>query len=340
MRPTAKDLAKAAGVSLATVDRILNDRPNFSKKSAAKVNRAIELIGFERNPAAVNLARNTTYRFRFILPQADDQYLEEIIGEIRAVNKTLKSEMVTAEFTQVPTSDAHLVANLLASFDKSKIDGVAIMSPEYPEVRDAILRLKERGIPVVRLFSGKAQSETFDFVGIDNYAAGKTAARIVGRFVHEPAGSVMVIAETMRAQDSIERRLGFDSVINESFPHLRVLPSIETHSDNPRTRRIVSQMLEYNKDIVAIYVLGSEAMAPIKCISEFSDLDDVVLVAHERTPFNVSALESGRVDAIIEQNPGHGVRSAVRVLKARVENREPTMSLNKLRIEILIKDNL
>ncbi|MEO8685736.1 MAG: LacI family DNA-binding transcriptional regulator, partial [Devosia sp.] len=70
MRPTAKDLAKAAGVSLATIDRVLNDRPNVSKKAADRVAEAIERIGFVRNPAAVNLARNTTYRFRFILPVA------------------------------------------------------------------------------------------------------------------------------------------------------------------------------------------------------------------------------------------------------------------------------
>lgn len=70
MRPTAKDLAEAAGVSLATVDRVLNDRPNVSKKAAQSVNEAIERIGFIRNPAAVSLARNKSYRFRFVLPRS------------------------------------------------------------------------------------------------------------------------------------------------------------------------------------------------------------------------------------------------------------------------------
>jgi LacI family transcriptional regulator len=50
MRPTAKDLAEAAGVSLATVDRVLNDRAYVSKKAVRKVNEAIERIGFSKNP--------------------------------------------------------------------------------------------------------------------------------------------------------------------------------------------------------------------------------------------------------------------------------------------------
>ena len=340
MRPTARDLAKAAGVSLATVDRVLNDRPNVSEKAARLVNEAIERIGFVRNLAAVNLARNTTYRFRFILPDAGDQFLKEIIREIKAVGESLKSEMVTVEIAQVPIEDSHRLANYLASFDRTKVDGVVIMAPESPQVRDALLRLGERDIHIVRFLSGTKQTAGGDFVGIDNYAAGATAARIVGRFSGAAKGSVMVIAETMQAQDSIERRLGFDNVIHESFPHLQVLPSLETHSDSSRTRRVVSRALEHNKDVVGIYVMSSEARTPTTCIAEFGSLENMVVVAHERTPFSVAALEVGKIDAIIAQNPGHAVRSAVRLLRARADGREPVRSQDQLRIEILLKDNL
>ena len=57
MRPTTKDLAKAAGVSLATVDRVLNGRSGVRKKTVDAVNCAIQEIGFERNQVAATLAR-------------------------------------------------------------------------------------------------------------------------------------------------------------------------------------------------------------------------------------------------------------------------------------------
>lgn len=340
MRPTAKDLAKAAGVSLATVDRVLNGRPNVSKKAAERVHEAIERIGFVRNISAVNLARNTTYRFRFVLPDSGDQFLREIMKEVEAANSALHSEMVSADVAQIAIEDSHGVANYLASLDETKVDGVAIFAPESPQVRDAINRLLERDIKVVRLLAGKEQSDGVDFVGINNYAAGATAARIVGRFVHQPKGSVMVISETMRAQDSIERRLGFDDVINGSFPHLRVLPSLETHADVERTRQIVSRTIRYNDDIVALYVMSSEARPPLACVSEFIDLKNLVVVAHEHTPYCIEALRSGEIDAVIAQNPGHAVRSAIRLMRARADNRTPAIEAEQLRIEVLLKDNL
>ena len=340
MRPTARDLAKAAGVSLATVDRVLNDRNNVSEKASRQVTEAIERIGFVRNLSAVNLARSTIYRFRFVLPQGGDQYLQEIMQEIRAIDDALRSEMVSADIVQIPIEDPYLVASHLASLDATKVEGVAIMAPESPQVRDALNRLVERGIHVVRLLSGKEQAAGIDFVGIDNYAAGATAARLVGRFCRKEQGAVMVIAETMRAQDSVERRLGFDNVINNAFPHLHVLPSLETHADPERTRRIIQRTLDHTGDVVALYVLSSEARIPIACALEFVRLDEMVVVAHERTPFSVTALKSGQIDALIAQNPGHAVRSAVRLLRARTDNREALRAQDQLRIEILLIDNL
>ena len=89
MRPTTKDLAKYAGVSLATVDRVLNERPHVSKKTARKVNEAIEKIGFVRNLAAVNLAKNKVYRFRFVFPEAGDQYLAELLAQVAEANDAM-----------------------------------------------------------------------------------------------------------------------------------------------------------------------------------------------------------------------------------------------------------
>ena len=339
MRPTVKDLAKAAGVSLATVDRVLNERPNASKRAIHKVNEAIEQIGFVRNLAAANLAKSQTYQFRFVLPAAGDEFMLEVIQEVGATESAMKADQVSIDVKRIPIEDPHAVANYLSSLSKDEVDGLAVMAPESPQVRDAIARLVERGIKVVRFMSGSADDESADFVGINNHAAGGTAARLTGRFNGDRRGQVMVLAETMRAQESIERRLGFDKVINTYFPSLQVLPSLETHADPARTREVVKRSIEQNQ-IVAVYVMSAEARVPVKSVAEFLDLNDVLVITHERTPFTVHHLRKGTIDAIIAQNPGHAVRSATRVMKARSENREPVVSQETLRIEVLLPDNL
>ena len=105
MRPTTKDLAREAGVSLATVDRVLNERPNVSKRSAKKVNEAIEKLGFVRNLAAVNLARNRTYRFRFLLPDTGDQYLSEVLHQVAETNRNVASDFVALDVAQISVDD-------------------------------------------------------------------------------------------------------------------------------------------------------------------------------------------------------------------------------------------
>ena len=340
MRPTTKDLAKYAGVSLATVDRVLNERPHVSKKTARKVTDAIEKIGFVRNLAAVNLAKNKVYRFRFLFPEAGDQYLEELLTQVGEVDHALKSDMTNIETVQIPMNDPHVVANYLSSIKREDVDGIAIMAPESPQVRDSIARLYERGIKVVQFLSGQEKLENTDFIGVDNFAAGATAGRIVGRFLNGVTGKVMVIAETMNALDSIQRRLGFDNILNSKFPALSALPTLETHGDEARTKRIISRTFEHQSDVVAVYVMSSEARVPVSQIVECYDMSALTVVVHERTPFSERALKEEKIDAIIAQNPGHSVRSAVRIMRARNDNREPLASQEKIRIEVLLKENL
>ncbi len=340
MRPTARDLAEAAGVSLATVDRVLNDRPNVSEKAARRVNEAIERLGFIRNPAAVNLARNRIYRFCFVLPQAGDQYLTQLLTQVDQAREAMRADLTDIDVIQVPASDPHGIARNLSRLTSSEIDGVAIMAPESPQVRDAMARLIERNIKVVQFLSGQERLPEADFVGINNFAAGATAGKIIGRFLGSRKGKIMVVADTMMAQDSIERRLGFDSIINQQFPDLVSLPSLETYGDEKRARQVIRRLLENHPDVRAVYVLSSEARAPLIAIEDVQDPCTLTIVVHERTPFSEEALKDDRIDAIIAQDPSHAVRSAIRIMRARLEQRELIASQEKIRIEVLLKENL
>jgi len=288
----------------------------------------------------VNLARNRTYRFLFVFPMSGDQYLQELLQKVGEAREALRSDLTDVEVVQFPMDSPHIVAKYLSEMDVDRVDGVAVMAPESPQVRDAMGRLMQRGVRVVQFLSGQEKLSSADFVGVDNFSAGATAGKLIGRFLGNQPGKIMVVAETMMAQDSIERRLGFDSIINSQFPHLRTLPSLETYGDEKRATLVIQRTLQHNSNIDAVYVLSAEARIPIAAIGQFADLRRITAVVHERTPFCEEALRDDRVDAIIAQNPGHAVRSAIRIMRARLEQREPIASQEKIRIEILLKENL
>jgi LacI family transcriptional regulator len=338
MRPTSKDLARAAGVSLATVDRVLNGRAGVRQPTVDAVNEAIARIGFVRNLSAANLARRRTYRFEYLLPRHGDQFIETVVAHIEEAREVFAGEFIEVSYRRVVSEEPHEVAQVLSAMDLATHDGVALMAPESPQVRDAARRLRDRGVRVVQFVSGHPGEG--DFVGVDNLAAGATAGRLLGRFVGGRSGEILVIAETLNARDSLERRHGFDRVMVLDFGNLTTLPTIETHGDGERTRAVVRRAYANHHGIVGAYVLSSEARLALQAIAEVSDPRAQTIVAHERTRFSESLLVSGQLDAVIAQNPGHLVRSALRVLRARCDNREPIASQEGIRIEILLRENL
>ncbi|GAA6181486.1 LacI family DNA-binding transcriptional regulator [Shimia sp. NS0008-38b] len=340
MRPTTKDLAETAGVSLATVDRVLNGRSGVRQKTIDAVNEAIRSLGFERNQFAATLARQKGYRFAFILPKDGDEYLAEIIKRIEETKEAGRAEMLDIKVLRVDEQNPHETARYLSRLKGEDYDGAAIMAPETPQIRDAIRRMKERGILTIPFVSNQRDEDQHDFVGIDNRAAGRTVGRLMGRFIGPREGTIAVLTDTMQARDSLERRLGFDEVINGSFPMLSVLPTLETYGEPERTFDIVRNVLSHQKALAGFYVMGSEARVPLKALANFCDTQTFTAIAHEKTPTTIQGLRAGKLDAVVTQDPGHLVRSAVRILRSKCENRTTLASQEKIRIEILIEENL
>jgi LacI family transcriptional regulator len=339
LRPTTKDLAKSAGVSRATVDRVLNGRDGVRRETVDRVNKAIEDLGFVRNLQAANLARSQSYRFIFALPRSGDQFLDQIVRRIQEAETLFSADHVWCDVHHIDENDPHSISAYLSSLSKADVAGVAIMSPESPQVRDAITRLQERGVAALPLISNQTMMDA-DWVGIDNRAAGATAGLLLGQLAGGRSGTVMVIAESMQSRDSLERRLGFDQEISKNFPALHALPSLETYGNADRARTIISASLSAHPDIVGIYILASEARKPLSIVAEMDVSRDIIRIAHERTPFTEQALRDRTLDGVIAQDAGHLVRSAIRRLKGIVDKRKTLGSQEQIRIEILLRTNI
>ena len=213
VKPTVNDIARYAGVSLATVDRVLNARPGVRKVTIQRVNKAIDELGYIRDTAAANLARRRFYQFVFLLPDSDSEFIDEVAEQIDAQALTLASDRTHLHARRVPAFDSQSLAVALDELQPEAANGVAVIGPETPAVRDAISRATQRGIAVVALLSDLPSSSRDHFIGIDNTSAGQTAAQLMGLFINMDAGSILVLTGSRLARDHLERRLGFDEVM-------------------------------------------------------------------------------------------------------------------------------
>jgi LacI family transcriptional regulator len=329
-----------AGVSLATVDRVINSRPGVRKVTIERVNHAIEELGFVRDTAAANLARGRTYDFLFILPASDNEFITSLEIQINDISKSLTADRTTLKILKVEAFDPKAMARIISDVDPEIVDGIAIFGPETPSVRDAIDEIRNRGVLVVALVSDLPSSARDAFVGIDNIAAGRTAGQLMGRFVQGDRGKILVITGSMLARDHLERRLGFDQVMTHEFPGFEVLASVEGRDDSLLLEQLIPVAFESNPDISGIYSSAAGNAGLIKYLQKMDIGQNIVVVGHELTPLSREALKQGIFDAIISQDAGHLVRSTVRILRARSDNSPINIEQERIRIDVYIKENM
>jgi LacI family transcriptional regulator len=337
--PTVHDIARVAKVSLATVDRVLNSRPGVSEETVQRVVEAVRDLGYVRDLSAANLARRRRYRFLFVLPARSSEFLLAIREAITEAAAAFGVERVSVGVMAPPSDDPHALAQTIATLSTRNVDGVAIFARESSIVRDAVLHLRERGVAVVTLISDLPTSGRLYFVGVNNVAAGRTAALLLGRFLPTAQASVLVVTASMQSRDSAERRLGFDDLMRTDFPHLRVLPTLESHEDEERLREGLQRAVREQREVRGIYAAGGDNALLLGVLRSVSPTPRVV-IAHELTEATRHGLQSGEVAAVINQDPGHLVRSALRILRAHLDDRPVVPSQERVLLQVLLRENL
>ena len=193
---------------------------------------------------------------------------------------------------------------------------------------------------VVTLVSDAPRSRRAHYIGIDNAAAGRTAASLLGRFLAGRPGKVGLIAGSMALRDHIERQIGFEQVIARDFPSLSCCRSARAATTTTASRSWRRRCSREHPDLVGIYNVGAGNGGIVAALEASGRARDVVFIAHELTPFSRRHLIRGTIDAIINQDPGHEARSATRLLIAERENTPYDAGQERIRIDIFIRDNV
>jgi LacI family transcriptional regulator len=211
---------------------------------------------------------------------------------------------------------------------------------DHPRVRAAIDDLTDRGVAVVTLVSDAPTSRRLRYVGIDNPAAGRTAATLMGRFLAGRRGKVGLIAGSLKLRDHAERQFGFQQVLSGEYPNLVVLPPVEGRDDNDLTRDLTARILAEVPDLVGLYNVGAGNRGIAAALEASGRGREIVWIAHELTRHTRRLLLDGVLDALINQDPGHEARSAARILLAQGLGEPIVADQERIRIDIFLRDNL
>lgn len=338
-RISLHDVARAAGVSLATVDRVLHGRSGVRARTVEHVQAVVQRLGYRPDPAAARLARKTRARLVFVLPTGTNTFVDMLDQQVKSITAWLAEQRAAAVVQRADVFSPEALAKHLSGL-RGRCDAAVVMGLDHPLVRAAIDDLVSHGVVVLTLVSDVPGSRRMRFVGIDNVTAGRTAASLLGRFVARRAGTVGIVLGSRALRDHAERLFGFEQVMGTEYARLSLLPPIEGHDQSERTEPLVARLLQRETALAGLYSIGAGNRGIRAALERSGRAKEIVWICHELTPHARQSLLNGVADAVINQDAGHEVRSACRLALAALSGERVMPDQERIRIDIFLRDNM
>jgi LacI family transcriptional regulator len=338
-RVTVHDVARAAGVSLATVDRVLNGRPGVRAATAEKVEEAIKSLGFSRDLNASLMARSRDLSVVFFIPDGSNEFMDALAEAVtRRVGQALSDRMHLST-ERIRALDTGALAAGLDALDPRTCDCAVIVTSEEPDILAAVDSATRRGIAVMTLVSDLPGSNRRHFIGVDNVAAGRTAASLLGRFLPQ-GGKVAVIAGSLHLRDHLDRLYGFREGLARDFPALHLVGPLEGHDERAETQALVAKLLADYPDLSGIYNLGAGNTGLVAALQAVGNTTSPRVIAHELSAPTRAGLMSGAIDVVLDQNPDGEIREAITAARALALGAGRHIATDPIEIGIFLRDNL
>lgn len=342
------DIAAAAGVSTATVDRVLNGRAGVRPATLQKVMKAAAALDYLPESDLYKAMLPAPMELVFLLPPRSNRYMQMLGDYIGFAADHLTPFNVRCKCHHIEGFNPRVLAQRLLHHGRQAA-GVAFMALEHPLVREAVNQLVQEGVHVVTLISDLSNSARTAYVGMDNRAAGRTAgyllARFLGREITHPRagrkpGKIAMIAGSLSYRGHEEREMGFLHALEELCPQVQVVGLREGHDDADTNYTQARTLLEQYPDLAGIYNIGGASDGVARALRQCGRAHEVVFIGHGLTPDTRGLLIDGTLDAVLTQHPQNMIMNCVRIFSNLRERKEALTGVEPVRISVILRENL
>lgn len=309
-RPGLAEVARRAGVGLATVDRVLNERGSVSPGTERRVIEAARTLGLRRllpTPHARQL------RIEVILARPITPFMQRLTLAMAQVAATL-DRSITLQRTSLDMSDPATVAPRILG---SRADGIIVYCEEHPANVAAIAASQTAGRPVICVVTDVPEAPRVAYVGIDHAKAGRTAGFFAARMVRQP-GRAIVISTSEGFRAHRQRIDGFRDSLALHHPDVGVVSGLITGDDQDRAYHVVAEALRRWRDVVAVYNTGGGNRGAALAIRDAGRIGATLFLGHELTEETRVLLRDGEMTVTIDQAPELQARRAIDLMLSRL----------------------
>lgn len=281
-RATIQDLAEKAGVSVSTIDRILNGRDKVREKTAERVLAAAEELEFYALPSLRQRLRveGPRPRIGFLLQQSHRTFYRSIADALRQAAATFADpvEVVVAHMEDL---SPEAVSDCILRMGE-QVQALAVVSAEHARIANAIETLAAKGVPTYGLISELTAACGTGYIGLDSWRVGRTAGWAIAGMCKRP-GRVGIVVGNHRYRCQELNESGFRSYCREHAPDFTLLEPVQTFEDNAIARDVTEQLLRREPDLVALFVAGGGMPGALEALRASGRAESIVTVGNEMT---------------------------------------------------------
>ena len=335
---TIREIAKLAGVSRGTVDRVLNKRGCVHPDTEKRILTILHKLDYRLNGHARALSmQKKKFRIAYIYPISEiNTFFDDVVAGINEKVLELHNYDINLTIKPVKLNDTQLFLQALHRMQEKKVDGMIITPFNAPEIAEKINVLIDEGFPVITCNVDSTNSKRLAFVGCNLYKMGFTAGGLMGIIVGGKA-RIGIVSSGIHN----ERLRGFIDAVTQNHPNIHIVDTVEAEEDTIKTLIETKIMMERNPCIQAIF---AETVAVYGICQALVDLGldkRIKVICFDDMPAIRNLMMEGRVSAIVIQNPfWQGYRSFEMLWDYLLNRKMPENILNYSVTEIRIRESL
>lgn len=338
---TIKDVARLAGVSKGTVDRVVHNRGEVSEKSRLKVLEVISSMGYRPNIYASMLASRRRYLIACLIPSyLPGEFWELVSNGIERARRDEGNYNVAVEVFHYVQYDKESFRGTCSALLEKKPDAV-IMAPMFPEsAREFSRELTSRNIPFALIDSRLENLPYLAYFGMPMYHSGYQGAALLFDGYDGPA-VVFSIEHPYRRDNPTSRRVrGFMAWVEENRPGTAIHEEFLRPYDTAHNTRSMDRFFEEHPDVTSIITFNSR----VHMIADYlrrRDPGRYRLIGYDMLARNIEALREGYCKYLITNKTEMQVYNGIHALHDYLAfHKPPPLRDNYSSIDILTPHNV
>ncbi len=299
-KTTIKDLSLAAGLSVATINRVLAGAENVRPATRQLVQDAAERIGFYGLGAITGrvAAARPKLRFGVQLLQPHRPFYQLLAQHLREAALACTEADIDLVIDHLEDLSPQITAQRARALAQN-CHAVSITSAVHPLVSEAIADIQAMDVSVFALISQLATAGTVHYVGLDNWKAGRMAAWMMHQCA-ENAGNIGILMGNFRYRNQEMNEAGFRSYFREHAPEFTLLEPLPTFESAAVAEEMTEKLLQAHENLVGLFVAGGGISGALTALrSRVNPHGKMVVAGFDLMDTTRAALMDGSMDFVI-----------------------------------------